>query len=166
MQAVTEFRKSLGSPEMLADFYTRMSVIEGRHVETPIPVRALEEVPPRSKIRRTTAVALAILSTLPIIWLLAGTDKLWQLLAHLSLLHNHPVILITSLSGIMLAAGIGKWVSAKVLFALWGLLIAFAILLSVRGGVWETLAAVSPALVAALIKFLLSEGKRHRQTSK
>ena len=159
MQAVTEFRKSLGSPEMLADFYTRMSVIEGQHVESPSPDIALEGISLRTKIRKTAAVALAILATSPIIWLLAGSDKLWRLLTHLFLLRNHPVILIASLSGIMLAAGIGKWVSTKVLFASWGVLITFAVLLSVRGGIWETLAAVSPALAAALIRFLLGEVK-------
>lgn len=162
VQGVTEFRKALASPEMLADFYNRMSAIEARQ---PSDVRAPVRIPSGSRIKSITAVALAILSVFPLIWLLIGSDRLWRLLAQVFLLRNHPVILVSSLSGIMLAVGIVNWVSAKVLFALWVLLITFAVLLSVRGGIWETMAAVSPPLVAALITYLLSWAKERFQNS-
>jgi hypothetical protein len=163
MQAVTVFRKSLSSPEMVAELHNRISEMEGQSAEAAGPGRSQAGSSPRPAIWRRLSVAIALLSAVPVVWALVGADKLGQMLDHLSLLFDHPLPILISLSGIMLAARIGRWISTKVWLALWSLLLVFALLLSVHGGVWKTLAAVLPPLVAALVTYLLREFKKRGQ---
>ena len=166
MQVVTEFRMSLVSPEMLADFARRISAIEERGNGVPTSINIEEKTHSQPVIRRIIAAVIAVASFSLIIWLIVGEDAFEQLLARILVLRDHPIMLILSLSGIILAAGIGRWIPAKALFALWGLLIVMAFLISIHGGALKALAAVSPPLVAAIVTYLVNQYRRGRETSR
>lgn len=159
MQALVEFRGSLSSPGMLADFYRRMTLIEEQGPEHSGET-ATARTSLRRKMRRVAGFSIVALSAGPVLWLLIGRDAFIRMATRIDGLLNHPIILIASLSGVLFGLGIANRVSSKKFFVACVVLVAFGVLLGLRGTFGDAVASVLPPLIAALVKVLLGEVKK------